>query len=108
MLPWVYVNRGTDEIARDFGPAFAQQLSDLETGQWQGPIASGYGLHLVYIDSREQARLPPLEKVRARVVNDWQVEQKQAADARIYERLRSRYEVTMPAGLTDGHQANAQ
>ncbi len=95
MLPPVYVNRGTEEISRDFGPFFAQQLSELETGQWHGPITSGYGLHLVYIDSRDKSRLPPLEQVRERVVNDWLVEQKHAADKRIYERLRSRYQVNV-------------
>jgi len=101
MLPRTYRDQGTDEIARDFGPSFAQQLGELESGQWRGPITSGYGVHLVYIYSREQARLPPLDQVRNRVVNDWQVDQRQAADARIYEHLRSRYEVTLPAELTD-------
>ena len=108
MLPLSYVDRRTDEIARDFGPSFAQEIGKLEPGQWDGPITSGYGLHLVYIDSREDGGLPPLDQVRSRVVNDWQYDQKQAADARIYEHLRSRYEVVMPAGLTDGRQANAQ
>ena len=102
MLPRIYAERGTDQIARDFGPAFAQKVGELESGQWQGPITSGYGLHLVYIKSREQARLPPLDQVRGRVVNDWQVDQRQAADERIYERLRARYEVIMPAEPGDG------
>jgi len=102
MLPRIYVDQGTDEIARDFGPAFAKQVGELKSGRWDGPITSGYGLHLVYVNSREQARLPPLQQVRSRVVNDWQVDQRQAADARIYERLRSRYEVIMPAELADG------
>ena len=101
MLPPIYVHRGTDEIARDFGPSFAQQLGELDSGQWRGPITSGYGLHLVYINSRERARLPPLDQVRGRVVSDWRVDQRQAADERIYEHLRSRYEVTLPAELTD-------
>ena len=108
MLPRVYVDARTDGIARDFGGAFAEEVSGLQVKQWQGPVVSGYGLHLVYIDSRKQARLPPLDQVRSRVTNDWRVDQRQAAEARIYERLRSRYEVIMPAELSDGHQANAR
>jgi len=100
MLPRVYVNRGTDEIARDFGPAFAQQIEELEAGQWQGPITSAYGVHLVYIDAREEPQLPPLEQVRSRVANDWHTQQRHAADARIYERLRSGYEIVIPGELT--------
>jgi hypothetical protein len=66
MLPRVYVDARTDGIARDFGGTFAEEISGLQAKQWQGPVVSGYGLHLVYIDSRKQARLPPLDQVRSR------------------------------------------
>ena len=49
---------------------------------------SAYGYHLVYIVSREQSHLPPLDQLHARVNDDWRLEQHRAADARIYERLR--------------------
>ena len=95
MLPRVYVDKRTDEIARDFGRAFSQEITGLETKQWHGPVASAYGLHLVYIASREEASQPPLEQVRSRVANDWLVDQRRLADERIYERLRSRYEISI-------------
>ncbi|UCD67817.1 MAG: peptidyl-prolyl cis-trans isomerase [Betaproteobacteria bacterium] len=95
MLPRIYVDKRTDEIARDFGSTFAEQISVLEPKQWHGPVVSGYGLHLVYVGSREDARLLPLEQVRSRVANDWLVEQRQVADEIIYERLHSRYEISV-------------
>ncbi len=95
MLPSVYVDKGTDEIARDFGRPFSEEIVGLEPRQWNGPIASAYGLHLVYVDSREDSNLPPLEQVRSRVANDWQVEQQRVADQRIFERLRSRYDISV-------------
>jgi peptidyl-prolyl cis-trans isomerase C len=101
MLPRVYVDKRTDEIGRDFGRAFSDEIAGLETKQWHGPVASAYGLHLVYIGSREEASLPPLEQVRSRVANDWLVEQQRIADERIYERLRSRYEIRV-AGQPSG------
>lgn len=95
MLPRVYVDKRTDEIARDFGRAFSQEITGLETKQWHGPVASAYGLHLVYIASREEASQPSLDQVRSRVANDWLVDQRRLADERIYERLRSRYEISI-------------
>jgi len=95
MLPRVYVDKRTDEIARDFGAAFPEQLAGLEPKQWHGPVASAYGVHLVYIGSREDASLPPLEQIRPRVANDWLVEQRRMADERLYARLRSRYEISI-------------
>lgn len=102
MLPRVYVDKRTDEIARDFGRTFSEQISELEPKQWHGPVVSGYGLHLVYIGSREEASLPPLEQVRARVANDWLVEQRRAADEQIYQRLRSRYEISVVGAQAGG------
>lgn len=101
MLPRVYVDRRTDEIGRDFGRAFSDEIAGLEAKQWHGPVASAYGLHLVYIGSREEASLPPLEQVRSRVANDWLVEQQRIADERIYQRLRSRYAISV-AGQQSG------
>jgi len=95
MLPHIYVDKSTDDIARDFGAAFAERIGGLDTKLWHGPVASAYGLHLVYIASRDEARLPPLEEVRSQVVNDWLVEQRRTADERIYRRLRSRYEISV-------------
>ncbi len=101
MLPRIYVDKRTDEIARDFGRAFAQELTGLETKRWQGPVASAYGLHLVYISSQKAARLPPLEEIRSRLANDWLVEQRRAADERVYQRLRSRYEIRVVGQQND-------
>ena len=101
MLPRVYVDKRTDQIARDFGRAFAREINRLEPKRWQGPVASAYGLHLVYVSSREEARLPPLEEIRSRLANDWLVEQRRAADERIYQRLRSRYEISVVGSQND-------
>lgn len=95
MLPSDYVDRRTEEIARDFGRAFSEEIAGLEPKQWQGPVTSAYGLHLVYIASREESRQPSLEQVRSQVANDWLVEQRRMADQRIFERLRSRYNISV-------------
>jgi parvulin-like peptidyl-prolyl isomerase len=84
------------EIARYFGNQFTQALSGLSEGSWQGPIASSYGLHLVYVHERTPARVPELSEIRARVVT--RTRQKLADDwlALRLALLRKEYQVVMP------------
>lgn len=59
------------QIAAAFGPAFARAVIELAPGEWQGPIASAYGAHLVRVTRRDEARTPALEEVRAQVAAAW-------------------------------------
>jgi len=95
MLAYDYANKGTDELARDFGQAFADVVEKLPVGKWSGPVPSGYGIHLVYVSAREDARIPPLATVRERVTADWLTDQRKSANERVYQRLRARYQITV-------------
>jgi hypothetical protein len=83
------------EVANLFGREFAAQLTNLETGQWLGPIPSGFGQHLVIVDERVEAVLPQLDDVRAAVVREWREEQRQSVNQVFYETLRTRYNVVI-------------
>jgi PPIC-type PPIASE domain len=83
------------EVARVFGEAFATELLRLEMGQWQGPVVSGYGVHLVLLEERTEGRVPKLDEVRAAVEREWSVAQLQAAKEAFYDRLRRRYVVSI-------------
>lgn len=83
------------EIANLFGREFSEQLMTLETGQWLGPVQSGFGLHLVFIDERIDAVLPALDEVRDAVVREWREEQRQTVNQSFYGALRTRYEVVI-------------
>ena len=63
------IDGSRDAVARGFGAGFAQALATLPTGGWQGPVASAYGLHLVWVEERTPAQLEPLEQVRGRAVH---------------------------------------
>jgi hypothetical protein len=52
------------EVAKQFGDHFAAELSGLASGRWEGPVASGYGVHLVFVSERTEGRLPALAEVR--------------------------------------------
>jgi PPIC-type PPIASE domain len=80
-------------IAGAFGPAFARAVFSLEPGAWQGPIESGYGLHLVRASRLQEGRLPPLSDVRARVVEEWRNAQEKSAKDRYLDELHKKYNV---------------
>ena len=90
------------EVRRVFGAGFATALERLPPGSWQGPVVSGYGVHLVRIERRDAGRVAPLQDVREQVRREWTYSRQQAANARFYAGLRQRYKVTVerpePAG----------
>ena len=85
------------QVLREFGPAFAAELFKLAPGDWRGPIRSGYGWHLVWIDSIEPGRVPRFDEVEAEVRTAWRdnryLEIKQAA----LDEMRARYTIVVPA-----------
>jgi hypothetical protein len=83
------------EVSNLFGREFAAQLMGLRTGQWLGPVRSGYGLHLVIVDERVAAVLPALADVRDAVVREWREEQRQSLNEAFYDTLRTRYSVVI-------------
>lgn len=95
MLQLQYSQHSTDEIARKFGREFADKLAGLKTNAWQGPIKSGYGVHLVYIEQRDAASVYPFPEVRERVKNDYLFELRQRRNEEVLEKLKSRYEITI-------------
>lgn len=84
------------QVAKEFGPEFADALFGLEARSWQGPIRSGYGWHLIWIDSIEPGRIPDFEEVEPQVKTAWLDERYREIKRVSLEEMRSRYQVTMP------------
>lgn len=85
------------EIRREFGIAFGDVVVELEPGAWQGPIRSGYGVHLVRVIQRTDPEAPLFEEVRDRVEGDWLHEQNKRIDRAYYDGLLEKYDVVMDA-----------
>jgi hypothetical protein len=100
-------DRPFGEVASSFGPPFAEALFQLAPGSWQGPIESGYGWHLVFVDSIIPSRTPALEEVAAEVRFAWVEAQRDELRRRTLEAMRARYEVVLPAELAAGWPAVA-
>jgi hypothetical protein len=86
-------NQSDQQLARMFGSEFVLALDSVEAGSWQGPIPSAYGLHLVNINQRTEARLPALGEVRDSVLYEVLAERRQQANQAFYKALRNRYQV---------------
>jgi hypothetical protein len=96
-----YADRTPQAIAREFGPEFAQGVAQLAPGTWQGPLASGYGWHLVFVDTVIPGRVPAFEEVEQEVETAWLGEQKAAAWQKGYEEMRAEYTVLLPVPAGD-------
>ncbi|MFN8008524.1 MAG: peptidylprolyl isomerase [Terriglobia bacterium] len=91
-----YGDRTPEAIAKEFGPPFAVALQKVKTGSWQGPVESGYGWHLVFIDTMIPGRVPAFEEVEPDVKIAWLGDQKAQTWKKTYETMRSKYMVLLP------------
>jgi hypothetical protein len=81
------------EAVKQFGEKFAAQLGELSPGQWQGPVESGYGVHLVRISERTEGRVPALAEARDAVRREWANARRLEANEKFYQELVKRYVV---------------
>jgi PPIC-type PPIASE domain len=93
LLPTVVPLSPHTAINATFGRGFAGALVDLPTGQWAGPVQSGYGQHLVQVKEQSPARLPPLDDIRDQVEAGWREVRARDMSEAMFEELRARYEI---------------
>ncbi len=91
-----YAERSPDQVAGIFGTAFAQALPGLEEGKWRGPIESGLGWHLVWVESQIPGRVPAFEGIEATVKSEWIDEQRAQAKRRMFDSMLARYQIVLP------------
>lgn len=83
------------DIASALGREFAAQVMTLPAGEWRGPVASGYGVHLVRVSERADPQAVQFEAVREAVVRDFSEERRLALNADFIRRLKERYQITV-------------
>ena len=97
-----YRDRAPDFLGKEFGPQFAQAIEQLPPGSWQGPIESGFGWHLVYVDTVIPGRVPAFEEIESDVKTAWLGEQKAVAWEKAYKDMRAKYTLLLPAPPDEG------
>ncbi|MDA9919249.1 peptidylprolyl isomerase [Porticoccaceae bacterium] len=89
-----YVNREDDEIGSHFGQSFQETLFALNTaGQWQGPVQSSYGWHLVLLVKNTAAYLPEFEEISSAVFADAQRQQQREVKRQAIDKLMAKYQI---------------
>jgi peptidyl-prolyl cis-trans isomerase C len=91
-----YGDRTPEQITKEFGPDFAKALFQLEPAAWRGPIRSGYGWHLVFVDATEPGRIPAFEEVMPDVKSAWFEQKQNELKHTAFEAMRARYAVIVP------------
>lgn len=92
-----YVDSDRQEIAAHFGKAFADAVfaARPQPETWQGPWQSRYGWHAVLLTARQEAYVPPLEKLKRQIRADILAERVFRANEAFYEAALGKYRVVI-------------
>ena len=80
-------------IDRQFGDGFAAGLAAMPIGPWQGPVASGFGAHLVRVRAVTATAAPRVGDVRQAAENDWRAATRAEREAKAYQALLDGYTI---------------
>ena len=97
LLPSHQAAMPLDAVARDCGESRA--AAKAPASEWSGPVASGFGVHLVRVNAIQPAREPALADVREAVAREWENQRRQQAHAAALAKLRQQYQVEIQAAL---------
>ncbi len=104
LLPESFDQVSRQTVDGTFGAGFSGKLDKLTVGGWQGPVVSGLGIHLIYLEARTEGRLPELAEIRSVVQREWSNAQRVANRRKMNDRLLEDYEVIIewPEGKVAG------
>ena len=81
------------EVTRLFGADFARALFEAKGANWQGPVESAFGLHLIKLDKITPRSIPKFEDVRPNVEAAWQEEAQRSANQAALKDVIRKYKV---------------
>ena len=92
--PTQYTETDALKIATDFGYAFAASLDTLAIGKWSGPVRSGYGIHIVFIENKQPSGFYSYEEVSNRVNVDYNFHASKKFKKELIASLLTNYEIS--------------
>ena len=95
MLEPRYKNLAQAQVARIFGRQFALSLAEQPLQVWVGPVSSGFGVHLVYVEEKSASHVAKLANIEAKVRLEFRVDAQKRAIDEFYRELQEIYDVTI-------------
>jgi peptidyl-prolyl cis-trans isomerase C len=90
-----FADASADDIAAALGREFAEKVAVMPAGEWRGPVASSYGVHLVRVSGRTEPQPVAFETVRDAVERDFSDERRRTANEAFLAGLKARYRITV-------------
>ena len=95
LLPVFLKHETAKTIKNIFGSDFTSAVLKLKLGQWQGPVYSSFGTHLVNVYINQAPKPLSFEQSHQRVAADYMRHQREKAATNDYKNLRSHYRITV-------------
>ena len=95
MLSSAFEEKPRHRVAKLFGTGFADSVFALEPRRWHGPVLSGYGTHLVYVEDLRELPPPALDEVRDEVALDWVDARRREITEGFVDGIVEKYEVVI-------------
>ena len=95
LLPSEFEDESEQELTGLFGDDFTRHLFALKPEAWSGPIASGYGVHLVRVSTLHGGEMRSFSETRAQLLKEWRYDQEKAAKDRYLAGLRKKFDVVV-------------
>jgi peptidyl-prolyl cis-trans isomerase C len=84
-----------EQVAVLFGDAIADALFSMPAGEWRGPYESDFGLHLIRLAVRTEARQPAFDEIRDTVMETFAADRRRERNESTYRAMRDRYDIVV-------------
>ena len=88
------------DLQKNFGNSFYETLSSINENQWSGPIASDYGLHIVYIKKKVNGYIPGFNQIYQKVYSDYLIMSRRENVINFLDEIKKEYEVIINPDLS--------
>ena len=89
------IDADMQSVAGQFGREFADAVFALKPGAWNGPIESGYGLHLVRVSEVKPAKRRAFSEVKTQVLEYWREQRQRQDNEKYFASLLKKYDVAV-------------
>lgn len=89
-----YSNQSKEDIYHLFGGSpFADSIFTFPHHKWFGPVRSGYGWHLVYVNGLSEIAYQPFDEVKERIKADYLQNERDQKNNESYKKMKNKYTI---------------